>query len=400
MRFKVSRVALWCLVSVVFLAGCGGGSSNPSAGNPSPTPGAPNPTPSPSPSPTPPLTPSRFVYAIIDFEADGGYFGGSINSATGQITQTPGNPIDNALGQNIVLQVLPDPQGRFVYSLNLGASSFGIQFGQIGIGAYQINQTTGTLTAIPNGSVIFPSVRDSLMAIDASGHFLYQPDGGGIDTYSINQSTGQLTPLTVTSVAAVGGSSAASPDGHFLINGGSGLVEVFSINSTTGQLTVAAPPTPTGGSCAAGFPCDIVVSPDSRFVYFANSTEGTVAVFSMATNGTLTPVVGSPIAVDPNAAGMSLSPDGRFLYIAFDSPDTGHVKGWAVNPAAGTFTPIAGANIANANTINVDGSGKFAYISQQKLVTYKVDPTTGALTQTSQAAQPWSDLPDDIALAP
>jgi 6-phosphogluconolactonase (cycloisomerase 2 family) len=143
----------------------------------------------------------------------------------------------------------------------------------------------------------------------------------------------------------------------------------------------------------------MIVSADSSFVYAANSSEGTVAVFNIGPAGILAPVPGSPFPVDVQAAGMSLSPDGRFLYMAFGSPDIGHVKGWAVNPAAGTFTPIAGLNIANANTVNVDGLGKFAYVSQGALVTYKIDANTGALTQVSQAAQPWSDAPDDIALA-
>lgn len=400
MRLRFAWVAL-CLASLMILAGCGGGSgkqaSSGSSPTPSPTPGAPNPTPSPSPnpSPSPTLTASRFVYAIIDFEASGGYFGGSINRATGQVTPVPGTPTANALGQNIVLQVLPDPQGRFVYSLNEGASSFGNQFGQIGIGSYKINQSNGALTAITNGAVIFPAVRDGLMAIDGSGHFLYQPDSGTVDTYSINQASGSLTLLPGQPAAVpVGNFSAASADGHFILNEGNGMIESFSINNSNGQLSLTAPPVPTGGS---GGP--MIVSADSRFVYAANSSEGTVAVFNIGPAGVLAPVAGSPFPVDTQAAGVSLSPDGRFLYMAFGSPDTGHVKGWAVNPAAGTFTPIAGVNIANANTVNVDGLGKFAYVSQSALVTYKIDANTGALTQVSQAPQPWSDAPDDIALA-
>jgi 6-phosphogluconolactonase (cycloisomerase 2 family) len=340
------------------------------------------------------LTPSRFIYAIIDFEADG-FFGGSINSTTGAVSLIPGSPFNNALGQNIVLQVLPDPQGRFLYSLNLGASSFGIQFGQIGIGAYTINQSSGVITPSP-AQVIFPAVRDAEMAIDASAHFLYQPDSGTIDTYSIDQTTGALTLLPAQPAAVpVGNFSAASPDGRFIANEGNGLIELFSINTATGQLTLAAPPIATGGS---GGP--MTISADSRFIYVANTNESNVEVFNIGPAGVLVPSLGSPFTVDSQAAGITLSPNGRFLYMAFGSPDTGHVKGWAVNPDTGNFTPIAGASLSNANTINVDGSGLFAYVSQQKLVTYKVDPATGALTQVSQAAQPWSDLPDNVALIP
>jgi 6-phosphogluconolactonase (cycloisomerase 2 family) len=144
----------------------------------------------------------------------------------------------------------------------------------------------------------------------------------------------------------------------------------------------------------------MTISADSRFIYVANTNESNVAVFNIGPAGVLAPTLGSPFTTDSQAAGITLSPNGRFLYMAFGSPDTGHVKGWAVNPDTGNFVPIAGASLSNANTINVDGSGLFAYVSQQKLVTYEVDPTTGALTQVSQAAQPWSDLPDNVALIP
>jgi 6-phosphogluconolactonase (cycloisomerase 2 family) len=97
---------------------------------------------------------------------------------------------------------------------------------------------------------------------------------------------------------------------------------------------------------------------------------------------------------------MSLTPDGRFLYLTFQNGLENHVNGFAVNPATGTFTAITGASVANATSINVDGSGKFAYVSQVKLVTFKIDPVTGALTVASQVAQPVSDIPNDLVLSP
>lgn len=392
-------VVSWVLA--VILAGCGGSNGNQVSGSPTPVPGStPSPTPSPTPTPTATptptpsqFTPSRFIYTIVDFEADGGFFGGAINSANGKVSPVPGTPTANALGQNIVIQVISDPQGRFLYSLNLGASSFGIQFGQIGIGGYKIDRSTGALTPIPN-PIIFPAVRDQLMAIDGTGRFLYQPNTNGFDAYTIDQNSGVLTLMPEpASGVPVGTNSAATRDGRFLVNEGNGLMELLAINSSNGQITPAAPPVALGGS---GGP--LTVSADSSTIYVGNTTEGTVSVFSIGPTGALTPVAGSPFPVDTNAAGLSLTPDGRFLYIAFGSPDVGHVKGWAVNPAAGTFTHINGADLSNAQTIDVDGSGAFAYVSQAQLVTYKIDPVTGALTAVAQTSQPFTDLPQNVAL--
>jgi len=385
---------LWCLLLPAALAGCGGNTTISGALPPAPI--VPPSTPTPTPAPTPAaLTSSRFLYGVISFEAEGGFFGGTIDSVTGKVTPAAGSPTANVLGQNIVIQVLADPKGRFLYTLNIGASSFGVQFGRIGIGGYQINRSSGRLTPEP-GEIIFPEQRLGLMAIDGTGRFLYQPNGSGIDTYSINQVTGQLTIMPFTIPApAVGTSTAASADGRFLFNAGNGLVEVYGINSTNGQLSVAATPVSTGGSAGP-----MAVSADTRFLYVANPIQGTVAVYLIGPNGSLVLQSGSPFPTDLMAAGMSLSPDGKFLYMTFQNGVESHVKGFAVNPLAGSFTPIAGATVADANGINVDGSGKFAYVAQIQLSTFKIDSATGALTLASQAAQPVTDLPTDIVLVP
>lgn len=396
MRSKLAIRALLvsCILSFT-LIGCGGSTGPHASSTPPPNPGSSGPTPSPSPTPTAaPATPSRFIYGIIDFEAAQGFFGGQIDPASGKVAAVPGTPTANVLGQNIVFQLLPDPQGRFLYSLNLGASSFGVQFGQIGIAGYRIDRNTGALTAIPN-PIIFPAVRDQMLAIDGTGHFLYQANATNFDTYTIDQNTGALTLLPASGDAIpIGPESVVTPDGRFLVNEGNNLVEMEAIDPSSGQLTPASAAVGLGGS---GGP--LIISPDSQFIYVANVNEGTVSVFNIGSGGVLTPVPGSPFTVDAQPAGLSLTPDGRFLYIVFGSPDLGHVKAWAVNPAAGSFTPVAGVQINNATTINVDGSGKFAYVSQQRqLVTYRLDPNSGALTAVSTSAEPWSDLPQDIVL--
>lgn len=407
MRSRVhllSAVVLSCFL-LTFFAACSSVSHNNMAGvpSPSPTPGSGGPTPSPSPgaspSPTPAPSPasatSRFIYGIVDFEASGGFFGGAINPATGAVSLVPGSPFANSLGQNIVTQLVAEPHGRFLYSLNQGASSFGNQFGQPGIGAYQINRTNGALIPVPNGQLVIPNVPDTSLAIDGAGRFLYQPDGSSIDVYAINQSTGALTRQAPSPAApAVGNFTAASPNGQFIFNDGNGVVEALAIDPATGQLTATGAPLSTGGS---GGP--MVVTADSRFLYLANSAQSNVVVYSIGSNGALTPVA-APFATDAQAESMSLTPDGRFLYVVFGMPQQAHVNGYAVNPGTGSFAPIPGAALSLATSINVDASGRFAYVSQAALVTYKIDPAMGALSAVSQTAEPVSDQPLDMVLTP
>lgn len=375
-------------IALTVLTGCSSlnGSSNPQP-TPSPTPGA---SPSPSPSPTPAAAVSRFIYGITVFESDTGYEGGTINSA-GKVT--PLAPFNNSLlGQNIVPQLIAHPSGRFLYSLNLGASSFGMMFGTPGIAELAINQQTGTLTPIPGGPVVFPVSREGILAINPAGTLLFQPDAGVFDVYSINPSSGLLTLVSTSTAASPGNFTAFSPDGRFLFNSGPSDVETLSVDAG-GNLIVVQAPIPTGG-LAPGLAGQLAVSPDGKLLYVLN--QGSIGIFNVSASGTLAPVAGSPFATPDGAAGFALTPDGKRLYVSFQST-ANSVQGFTFDPAASTLTPIANALVNNAASVAVDGSGKFAYISQgSALTTFAIDPASGSLTQVSQSPQPLSDTPQSI----
>lgn len=381
-------VVISLCIALAVLAGCGGvsGSSNLQP-TPSPTPGA-------SPSPTPAAAVSRFIYGITVFESDMGYEGGTINS-TGKVT--PIAPFNNSpLGQNIVPQLIAHPGGRFLYALNLGASSFGIMFGTPGIAELAINQQSGVLTPIAGGPLVFPVAREGILAINPAGTLLFQPDAGVFDVYSINPSNGLLTLVSTSTAASLGNFTAFGPDGRFLFNSGATDVETLSVDAG-GNLAVVQAPIPTGGT-APGLVGQLAVSPDGKLLYVLN--QGSIGIFNVSAGGTLSPVAGSPFATQDAAAGFSLTPDGKRLYVNFQNT-ANSVQGFTFDPAATTLTPIANAVVNNATSITVDGSGKFAYISQgSALTTFAIDPATGGLTQVSQSPQPLSDTPQSIVAVP
>jgi 6-phosphogluconolactonase (cycloisomerase 2 family) len=388
MRTKLLLI-LCTATTLIFFTGCGGISSS-SVNQPTPTPAPGVPT------PTPTSVASTFIYGIEAFESDIGYAGGHINSATGQVTSvgTPFN--DSGLGQNIVIQLISDPQGRFLYSLNLGASSFGIMFGTPGIAELQINRPSGTLTRVPGSPLVPPTEVLGQLAIDKTGHFLYQSDGGSFDIYSIDQTTGLLTKTTTpTAAASIGNFTTISPDGRFLFNASDNAVETLSVDAN-GNLAVVQAPVPTGGA-AVGAVGQLTVSADSQFLYVMN--QGSISIFTIGSSGMLTPVVGSPFVTDPAADGLALTPDDTHLYIAFQS---NVVEGFTVNPMAGTFTPIAGASITDrATSVTMDGSGKFLYVTENfQLSTFSIDPTTGNLTRVSQTALPISESTQSMVVVP
>jgi 6-phosphogluconolactonase (cycloisomerase 2 family) len=346
---------------------------------------------------------SRFIYGTPGFETQG-LQAGTADSKTGKITPIPGGPFDPGLGQSSMIQTIADPQGRFVYTLEVGASAFGNPIGQPGIGEFKIDQQTGTLNRVQGSPIVFTQRNDNFLAIDGTGHFLYEPNGNvhstGFDIYAIDQSTGALSKTTSSAnVPPVGANSVASRNG-FLFNNGNGMVESFSINSQSGQLTAIGAPLSTGGSGGSS-----ALTSDGKFLYVANTTEGTVAIFSVSNSGTLTPV-GATFST--GATGIffaTLTPNGKFLYVVFSNSAGQSIKGFAVDPEARKFTAIQGGAINNANTITIDSSGKFAYVTLVTstnfiLATYSIDSGTGALTQMSQVPNPISDDPNDMVVVP
>lgn len=392
-----SQVLFFTVVSVCIalavVAGCGGvsGSSNLQP-TPSPTPNAsPAPSPSATPSPTPTAgTASRFIYGITVFESQTGYEGGTI-SISGKVT--PIAPFNNSsLGQNIVPQLIADPSGHFLYALNLGTSSFGNTIGHPGIEELAINQQTGALSEIAGSPLVFPQSRQGMLVMNPAGTLLFQPDAGVFDVYSINPANGLLTQVSTSTAASVGNFTTFSPDGRFLFNSGMSDVETLSVDSS-GNLTVVQPPIPTGGS-APGATGQLAVSPDSKFLYVLN--QGSMGIFNISASGALTPVVGSPFATQASATGFALTPDGKYLYVNFQNT-ADSVQGFTFGATASTLTPIANAVVNNASSVTVDGSGKFAYITQgSSLITFAIDPATGGLTQVSQSPQPVSDTPQTM----
>lgn len=332
-----------------------------------------------------------------------------ISSNNGTVSAVAGSPFSENLGESNLLEVAADPQGRFVYVLNVEAFGAGMQIGSAGICGFAVDPQTGVLTQVPGSPIVFSASNDNFMAIDGSGHFLFEPNAAGaagastgFDVYSIDQKSGGLTKTSSTSNAPpVGNFTISSPVSPLVFNAGNGLIAAFAFDQQSGQLT-SVPGTPVSTSGSAG---PMAVSADGKFLYIANQTEGTLSIFAIASSGGLTPVSGSPFTIDNGAQYLTLTPDGKFLYIAAQTQNGNNfaqtVKGYAVNPANGTFAAIAGTVVNNVTSVSLDQSGKFAYISAVgNLTTYAIDANTGALTQMAQTSTPSSDDPNDVVTVP
>jgi YVTN family beta-propeller protein len=101
-------------------------------------------------------------------------------------------------------------------------------------------------------------------------------------------------------------------------------------------------------------------------------------------------------AVDPQS--IAVDPAGRFAYVASEGcggGSGGYVSMYTINPTTGALTsvgPPVPTNDEFTDAVTVDPFGKFAYVASSgdiwdiddgSLLTYSINPTTGALTATT-----------------
>ena len=102
----------------------------------------------------------------------------------------------------------------------------------------------------------------------------------------------------------------------------------------------------------------------------------------------------TPGAVDPQS--IAVDPAGKFAYVASEGCDGfGFVSMYTINPTTGALTsigPPVPSNDELTDSVAVDPSGKFAYVTSSgdvwdidygSIVTFSINPTTGALTPTT-----------------
>jgi 3-carboxymuconate cyclase len=161
----------------------------------------------------------------------------------------------------------------------------------------------------------------------------------------------------------------------YVTNDGSNNISAFTINPATGALTtVPGSPFSTGVS-SGHLGISLAVTPDNRFLYAANIGSSNISIFSIAANGALMAIPGSPFPLGAPPDGTKMSPDGKFLAIAFFFMDA--VGIYAINPD-GTLTAAPGSPFVSpafgaAAGLDINCAGTLLYVGQTVLPGTAVD---------------------------
>lgn len=155
----------------------------------------------------------------------------------------------------------------------------------------------------------------------------------------------------------------AFPPSLYVANSGSNDISAYSLDPATGALTpVPGSPFPTGTdpSSIAAVPASPFVSGSIPFLVVANRGSNNVSVYSVASDGGLTPVPGSPFEAGQAPSSVVVDAYGSFVYVA-DS-GSNDISAYAIDPATGNLTRLAGSPFAVGGTQPVSLSG-YLYVA-------------------------------------
>lgn len=259
--------------------------------------------------------------------------GYSINLGTGSLTPVPGSPFS-----------LPPSSGGgpFQMAVASGSPSFLYVADESQIDAFQVDNATGTLTALPGSP--FAAGASLYVTIDPRGSLLFASDenpNGSIWAFTINSSTGALTPVAGSPFPVVPGSTTNSrPSAIAVDSTGSFVYTALEFTNQVAGFSIspsgALIPLPGSPYTAGSGPVSLVVS--GNFVYVANVTGGTISGYSITSTGDLMPLSGSPFNIQ---AGMLASESfGQFLYALGPG---GEIQGFTINPTSGALSPVSGS---------------------------------------------------------
>jgi 6-phosphogluconolactonase len=272
------------------------------------------------------------------------YLAGFGVSSTGTLSVLTNSPYNNGVAAQ---SVTVTPANTFLYA---GTTN--------GIYAYSVN-SDGSITVLNSGTAVAQDIVATTMQVDSTGSYLL---AGGIGTsigaqaigiYQINASTGLLTALTGSPLALYTGNgktaTVVAPTGMLITPNNSYVyvslstlgVQVLTLGSggalsTGNAVTILAPLSTSTSPSDAGLASD----PLSAFLFVAEINTG-LRVFSIGTAGALNEVTGSPYAVGTGPNAVLLDTTGSYVYVA--NKGSNNISAFTLTTASGKLTAVAGS---------------------------------------------------------
>lgn len=278
--------------------------------------------------------------------------------------------------------VTTDIGGKYLYVANSNSNT---------LSAFRINQKTGGLTQL-KGSPYATDGGPIAVTVSPSGGAVYVAGAQTVDSFAVSPTTGQLTNAGSTWYGTDCGypnSLALDPQGGYL----------YAACSQEVSAAVVGPPLAIAGTTAVDDQSanSLTMHPTGTTVYTAAPEQ----IIQIAVSGFNLQPDNVAFANDTLTGGLALDPLGRFLYAMEGDANVVQAETIAEN---GSMTDVSGSPFSTGNhptAAAVDYSGKFLYVVNQNdnnISEYSIDQTTGALTPLAPATVATGKGPTSIVV--
>jgi 6-phosphogluconolactonase len=324
------------------------------------------------------------------------YGTGSGQTLTGYaIASTNGNLLSFDLS---VIKVPPGPT-----SLSTDGAGKYLYVGSQGglISGYSIDAVSGALAQ--NASSPYGAGRQvNFIAVDSSGKYLFSVDNLSNTVWPFTITAGALNAVASSGTVPSYGvtpnpplTAAVDPllRNLYVAMGAAGT-EIFHI--TSGGLLDAGNVPPTSGA-ESQF---VAIERTGRFAYVADGVTGVAVYLIDQTNGTLSPMIASPVASGSHPTRIALTSDSKYLYVA--NQGEGTISQFAVSSGGGLVS--IGTNLVAGNqpvAMTVDPAGLYIYVVNQgsdSVAIFRISAVDGTLT--AQAPASTGPSPSGIVTVP
>lgn len=277
-----------------------------------------------------------------------------------------------------------------------------VDFGQTGdnsggMALQKLDSNAGTF--LSQSSFVAPSLPNFPSGlIIVNQRFMYVPSlDGQLSAYTIDLSTGELTSVGSAYVVAGGDSIASNPSGNLLFVGDvvGQQISVFTVNSDATLTPVVGSPFSTSGVN----PYIMATDGQGRFLYAtAGVGSAQMAAFSIAGGGALTAIAGSPFS--SNMAGIAGEPSGKYLFGITQQASDKHVYVFSIDSSTGLLVQV-GSPVLTSGTprnLSVHPNGKWVYALNRDPVLATIEPVegfefdNGSGTLTPLGGSPYANL--------
>jgi len=220
--------------------------------------------------------------------------------------------------------------GNSVYVLNSAGTASVVGF-NLGLGGLLLPMQGGPNYLSANNT------GGSSLSVSPNGKFLAVTERipNNIDTFAIN-SNGTLGPIVINSSAAPGVFAAFfAPNGTLIVSAvGVSLTAIDSTISSyavlsNGTISAISVALPTDGAAN----CWDVVTPNGKFAFASNSVTSTIAGFAISNSGVLTQIADTPIIASnpPGSINLNIAVSGDGKYFFTQNTGTGTVSVFSIN---------------------------------------------------------------------